>query len=436
MAAGSGGSGGSGANGGNPLKQLWVLMTTAFIDQIGFLMIAPLMPFYAKELGAKPWMIGALVASFSLAQLLSAPYWGRFSDRYGRRPMLLIGLLSSAMAFVLFALANNIWLLFASRLVQGAGGGTTGVAQAYISDSLPPEERAKGLGWLSAATNLGVMIGPALGSSLTHYSNRAPGFFAAALCLVNVLFTWYWLPETRVREVLPEGAAPRLPRSLRSAMGEVLAHPTTPVSSLVWVYAIGMMAFTAMSAMLALYLADRFGVTKETIGWFYLYVGAVSVVMRAILLGPIVRRYGELAVLRIGTFAMILGFAMFPLARPCGDPFWGWTWGPCGYWALGFVALFVPIGTALLFPATTALVSRRSSRLETGQVMGVQQAFGGACKVLGPLWAGWAYEHLGIRSPFWISALLMIGVSFLTHRLSDEEGRLKPRPVSEVLRPR
>ncbi len=418
----------------NPLQQLWVLMTTAFIDQIGFLMIAPLLPFYAKQLGARPWMIGALFASFSLAQLLSAPYWGRFSDRYGRRPMLLIGLLSSAVAFVLFGMANNIWLLFASRLVQGAGGGTTGVAQAYISDSLPPEERAKGLGWLSAATNLGVMIGPTLGSSLTHYSNRAPGFFAAGLCLVNIVFTWYWLPETRVREAAPaEGEAPRPRRSLRSAMEEVLTHPTAPVSSLVWVYAIGMMAFTAMSAMLALYLGDRFGVTKETIGWFYLYVGAVSVVMRAILLGPIVRRYGELAVLRIGTFAMVLGFAMFPLARPCGDPFWGWTWGPCGYWALGFVALFVPIGTALLFPATTALVSRRSSSAETGQIMGVQQAFGGVCKVLGPLWAGWAYGNLGIRSPFWISALLMIGVSFLTHRLSDEEGRLKPQPVREAL---
>jgi len=415
----------------NPLRQLWVLMTTAFIDQIGFLMIAPLMPFYAKQLGARPGMIGALVASFSLAQLLSAPFWGRFSDRYGRRPMLLIGLFGSAVAFVLFAVANNIWLLFASRLVQGAGGGTTGVAQAYISDSLPPEERAKGLGWLSAATNLGVMIGPALGSSLTHYSSRAPGFFAAGLCLVNILFTWYWLPETRVREELaaePEGAPSRRRRSLQSTMGEVLAHPTAPVSSLVWVYAIGMMAFTAMSAMLALYLADRFGVTKETIGWFYLYIGAIAVVMRAILLGPIVRRFGELAVLRIGTLAMVLGFALFPLARPCGDPLWGWTWGPCGYWALAFVALFVPIGTALLFPATTALVSRRSSRAETGQVMGVQQAFGGVCKVLGPLWAGWVFEHVGIRSPFWISALLMIGVSFLTHRLSDEEGRLRPLP--------
>lgn len=421
-------------------QQLWVLMTTAFIDQIGFLMVAPLFPFYAKQLGAKPGLIGALIASFSLAQLISAPYWGRFSDRYGRRPMLLIGLFASGIAFSLFAVANSVWLLLASRIVQGAGGGTTGVAQAYISDSLPPEERAKGLGWLSAATNLGVMIGPTMGSYLTHYSNSAPGFFAAGLCLVNILFTWYWLPETVGREPeTPEAgtagapgapnATPRPRRSLRSTMAEVLSHPTAPVSSLVWVYSIGMMAFTAMSAMLALYLADRFGVTKETIGWFYFYIGAIAVVMRAILLGPIVRRFGELAVLRIGTITMILGFALFPLARPCGDPLWGWTWGPCGYWALAIVALFVPIGTALLFPATTALVSRRSARSETGQVLGVAQSFGGVCKVVGPLWAGWVFQNVGVRSPFWISAVLMIGVSFLTHRLSDEEGRLRRAAV-------
>ncbi|HTQ79266.1 MAG TPA: MFS transporter, partial [Thermoanaerobaculia bacterium] len=339
----------------------------------------------------------------------------------------------SAAAFALFGLANNLWLLFASRLVQGAGGGTTGVAQAYISDSLEPEERAKGLGWLSAATNVGVMIGPKLGSSLTQLGPQAPGLVAAALCLVNIAFTWYWLPEVRGREEKPAttggaASAPAPRQSLRAAVRSVLRDPTAPVPSLVWVYAIGMMAFTAISSMMGLYLGARFGFNEHTIGNFFLWTGAIAVVMRAILLGPIVRRFGELAVLRIGTFAMILGFAIFPLARPCIDPHWGWDWGPCGYWSLAFVAFFVPIGTALLFPATTALVSRRSSRAETGQVLGVQQAFGGVCKVIAPLWAGWTFGHLGIRSPFWISALLMIGVSFLTHRLSDEEGRLRPAP--------
>jgi multidrug resistance protein len=418
------------------LRQLWVLMTTALVDQIGFLMIVPLFPFYAKRLGASPGMIGALFSCFAFAQLVSAPFWGRFSDRYGRRPMLLLGLFGSAVAFVLFAMANNLWLLFASRLVQGAGGGTTGVAQAYISDSMPPEERAQGLGWLSAATNVGVMIGPGLALLTGRFGPRAPGFFAAGLCLVNIVFTWYWLPEPR-RQETEEGTPSRPRRSLVSALGEVMTDPTTPVSSLIWVYAVGMMAFTAMSSMLALYLGERFGVTEKTIPYFYLYIGAVSVVMRAILLGPIVRRFGELAVLRIGTLAMVVGFALYPFVRSCSDPLPGWRWLPCGYVPLILVSMLVPIGTALLFPATTALVSRRSPRSETGQVMGVQQAFGGICKVAGPLWAGWAFQHLGIRSPFWISALLMIGVSFLTHRLSDEEGRRRRpgRPEAPVALP-
>ena len=145
-------------------KSLAVLMATAFVDMLGFAMIFPLLPFYALRLGGQAWIVGPLVASFSVAQLASSPLWGRVSDRYGRRPTLLIGLSAAAIAYVIFGFANSIWLLFASRLVQGAGGGTTGVVQAYVSDATDPGQRVRGLGWLSASTNLGVMIGPAIGS--------------------------------------------------------------------------------------------------------------------------------------------------------------------------------------------------------------------------------------------------------------------------------
>src|SRR5690606_3637521 len=126
---------------------------------VGVLMVIPLLPFYATDLGASAFQVTVLVASFSVAQLLSAPLWGRFSDRYGRRPALLVGLTASALAYVVFAYANSIWLLLLSRVVQGAGGGTVGVIQAYVADATRPEDRAKSLGWLSAATNLGVTIG-------------------------------------------------------------------------------------------------------------------------------------------------------------------------------------------------------------------------------------------------------------------------------------
>src|SRR4051812_48567968 len=240
------------------LKQLWVLMATVFVDMMGFLIVQPTLPFYATHLGARPFVVTLIISSFFFAQLLSAPFWGRFSDRYGRRPALLVGLVSSALAYALFGLANSIWLLFVFRLVQGAGGGTTGVVQAYVSDSVPPEERAKALGWISAATNAGVMIGGAVGSLTTYLGHWGPGFVAAGLCTLNVISAWLWLPESR-REAAPAADttadSPRPQRRpLRQAVFAVLRHPRSPASSLIWIYTIGMFAFMGMNGVLALYL--------------------------------------------------------------------------------------------------------------------------------------------------------------------------------------
>src|SRR3954468_19617582 len=183
------------------LKQLWVLMATVFVDMMGFLIVLPTLPFYATRLGARPLVVTLIISSFFFAQLLSAPLWGRFSDRYGRRPALLVGLASSAVAYVLFGLASSIWMLFLFRLVQGAGGGTTGVVQACVSDSVPPEKRAEALGWISAATNAGVMIGPALGSlAAKHIGASGPGFLAAVFCTLNAVAAWRWLPESKREE--------------------------------------------------------------------------------------------------------------------------------------------------------------------------------------------------------------------------------------------
>src|SRR5881394_2217354 len=170
------------------MGKLVVLMITAFVDMAGLLMIIPLLPFYAKSMGANGFVVGALVSSFSVAQLLSAPIWGRFSDRYGRRPALLVGLGAAAIAYVIFAYANSLWLLFLARLVQGAGGGTVGVIQAYVADAVEPKDRAKGLGWMSAATNAGVAIGPVIGSTAALVSVHAPGLLAAGLCALNMIF--------------------------------------------------------------------------------------------------------------------------------------------------------------------------------------------------------------------------------------------------------
>src|SRR5213080_426925 len=179
------------------MGKLFVLMITAFVDMVGLLMIIPLLPFYAKDLGANGFIVGLLVSSFAIAQLITAPVWGRLSDRYGRRPALIVGLSASAMAYVVFAYANELWLLFVSRLVQGAGGGTVSVIQAYVADAVRPEERAKALGWLSAATNAGVAIGPAIGPLTLGWGPSGPGLFAAVLCVLNIGFAWRYLNESR-----------------------------------------------------------------------------------------------------------------------------------------------------------------------------------------------------------------------------------------------
>src|SRR6476660_9161738 len=178
--------------------KLWILMITAFIDMVGLLMVIPLLPFYAKSLGAGGLVVGTLVSSFAVAQLISAPMWGRFSDAYGRRPALLVGLAASAIAYVIFGFAHSLALLFLSRLVQGAGGGTVSVIQAYVADATDPKDRARALGWLSATTNLGVALGPVLGSfaitigkldivpghASLQMGHAAPGIMAAGLCLI------------------------------------------------------------------------------------------------------------------------------------------------------------------------------------------------------------------------------------------------------------
>ncbi len=407
------------------LRQLSVLMATVFVDMVGFLIVHPLLPFYAETLGATATVIGLLVAIFAAAQLLSSPFWGRLSDRYGRRPLLIAGLLISAVSFALFGFANSIWMLFIFRFVQGVGGGTVGVVQAYVSDAVPKGERAKALGWITAATSAGVMVGPLIGSYATRLGASGPGFVAAALCIANAISAYLWLPEPRRKSLDPKNAAPR--RSLRNSIAEVLSQPTSPVASLIWVYALGMMAFMAMNGILALYLGQKFGVTKESIGWFYSYVGGISLVMRAVLLGPMVRRFGEVGVMKLGAISLALGLATIPLAPSIP--------------VLAVAVLFVPIGTALLFPATTALVSHTAPDGETGQVMGVQQAFGGVARMLGPIWAGKAFDVLGPQSPFWMAAALMLGVGALTRRIAEPKKEPKkslpeePEAAADSLHP-
>jgi MFS family permease len=352
--------------------------------------------------------VALLVSAFTVAQLVSAPMWGRFSDKFGRRPALLVALFASAIAYLIFGYAQSLAVLFLSRLVQGAGGGTVGVIQAYVSDVVAPEERAKSLGWLSAATNAGVALGPVLGSLALalgkipmgigswefRVGEAAPGLAAALLCLVNMAFAWKYLVESREKIKSGEHGAVRKRGTSMQAVMRVVTHSGEPAARLIWIYAIAIGAFQGTTSILALYLARRFDVTAQNIGWLFTYIGVLSVVTRALLLGRLVDHYGEPRLSRIGITLLALGLATLPFAPNIP--------------ILAISVGLLPLGTAFTFPCVTALLSRVIPNHERGLYMGVQQTFGGASRAIFPMVFGIMFDRAGLGVPFWTAAAFVL----------------------------
>lgn len=408
--------------------KLFTLMATAFVDMLGLLMIIPLLPFYVKSLGGSGIdllgmhfgigiIIGFIVASFTLAQLISAPLWGRFSDRVGRRPTLLIALGASAIAYLIFGFAHSLLLLFISRIVQGAGGGTVGVIQAYVADSTDPKDRARALGWLSATTNLGVALGPVLGSfaitlgtrdlipgSLTlQMGHAAPGILAAALCLLNMVFVARYLKESR--DFSDQHQAGEERQTSRQAIWRVISRASEPSSRLIWIYAIAIGAFQGSFAVLALFLNARFQVTELTIGYFFMYVGAISVFTRVLLLGRAVDWLGEANLSRLGIVLLAIGVVGMPLSRNLG--------------MLALAVALIPLGTAFTFPCVTALLSRVTAPRERGLYMGMQQTYGGVARIIAPLFFGWAFDSIGVSAPYFFSSAFLLATLSLGYGLDQ-----------------
>jgi MFS family permease len=427
-------------------KQLLVLMATAFVDMIGVFLVVPLVPFLLNRFGTEGVSVfgrqldvglmgGLLASAFNGAQLISAPFWGRFSDRYGRRPALMVALTASAAAYVLFGFADSLWLLFVSRLVQGAGGGTVGVIQAYVADSTAPEERARALGWLSAATNLGVALGPVLGAAAVwvgggnpeqvqdktqHVATLAPGLMAAGICVLNMIMAARHLPESnQLRDVHGQQVAvgqlrptppPRKPTG--EAVWHVLQRASEPSSRLIWIYAIAIGAFQGTGAVLGLFLIKRFQVTQWTINWFFMYQGAISVFARVLLLGRLLDRLGEARLSRLGIVLLAAGLLLLPFAD-----------------SLGWLALAVglmPLGTAFTFPCVTGLLSRVVAAQDRGLYMGVQQTFGGAARIAAPLFYGIVFDTVGIGSPWLFAAGFVLATMPLGFGLGRYSKRSAP----------
>jgi MFS family permease len=393
------------------MGQLPVLFITAFVDMVGLAMIVPLLPYYATEFGANATTVGLLVSAFSVAQLLVAPVWGRFSDRYGRRPAILAGLVLSAAAFALFGFADSVLALLVSRVVQGLGGGTIGVVQAYVADASSPAERTKSLGWLSAVTSLGAVFGPVFGSVAAALGGRhAPGVAAAVLSLVVAAFAWRFLQEPRVASGFTSGgniAATRL--TSRQAVGRVLMHWGEPASRLIWIYAVGIGAFYGTIQIAPLLLMHRFGVTERNAGYFVAYLGGMGVLVRSLILGRIVDALGEPRLARLGIVLLSAGLVATGLARD---------------WPLllaGFTLM--PLGTAFLFPCVTGLLSGAVRSSERGLFMGVQHTFGGVSRVVFPVAAGVLIDRFDVGVPYWIAGLCALATLPLTRGMARAAGR-------------
>ncbi|HSM03418.1 MAG TPA: MFS transporter [Longimicrobiales bacterium] len=388
-------------------RPLLVLFLTVLLDLVGFGIVLPLLPLYADGFGASGAMVGLLVTVYSVAQFFMAPLWGRLSDRFGRKPILVLGLLGSALAYLVFAWSRNLTWLFASRILAGIGGATIPVAEAYIADVTPPERRAGNMGLIGAAFGLGFTIGPALGGVLAGVSFEAPGYLAAALCLVNAL-----VAATLIRETLPRARREAL-RPLAAAGHPVVAMARAlrlpDLRRVLVLYFLFTVAFAVIQPTLSLFGQARFGLDDREVGYLFAFLGLVSAVVQGGLVRRLVPRFGEVRLIRLSGVPFVLGLTLLAVAPSL----------PILLLALGILA--VGYGGAL--PPVLGLVSRVAPDHVQGGVLGVGQSVGSLARIVGPLAAGFAFDG-GPALPYLLGAVVAAGATILALPLKPvEEGR-------------
>jgi len=369
------------------VSPLLVIFLTVFIDLLGFGIIIPLLPFYAEHFGASALMVGLLSTSFSVAQFLFAPFWGRLSDRIGRRPVILLGLLGSAVSYALFAMATSLAALFVARTLAGVAGANVPTAQAFIADTTTPDTRARGMGIIGAAFGLGFIFGPAIGGFLSHWGYAAPAWFASALSLANFGAAVVLLPESRPAHAADVSRPGRLEVIRRAVM-----RPNLPMVLLV--YFLVLTSFASFEAMFALYSERRFGFTAATIGYMFAWVGVVLATVQGLLVGRVVKRVGERVVIPAAITILAAALGLVPLAGSV----------PVLAVACGLLAL----GMGFNSPSLLSAISQLADPRDQGSTLGVSQSLGSLARIIGPLWGGWVFDHLGVRFPFYTAGGLML----------------------------
>jgi multidrug resistance protein len=386
---------------------LGIIFFTVFLDLIGFGIVLPLLPFYATELGATPFEVGLIIASYSGMQFLFAPIWGALSDRYGRRPLLLVGLFGSAVSYVVFGLARSLEVLLFSRVIAGIMGANIPVAQAYIADSTTAERRARGMGLIGAAFGLGFIFGPAIGGGLSAWGYSLPGFVAAGLSLAAALAACFWLPESLAPENRVRDGFGALTAVTGRARAATRVLGSKRLRDPIGVFFLGTMGFAGFTTIFPLFLENPLGLTALYAGGMFALVGMVSAGVQGTLIGPLVERYGERANAALGGAVLASGVIAMGLGQNI---------------ATTVVSLLaVGVGWGLLAPSLQSLVSGRAMPNEQGEVLGVNQSASALARVIGPVAAGWAYGALGPGLGFVAGGIVIAAAAAWVWVMPDRE---------------
>lgn len=388
-------------------KSLSIIFVTTLIDMIGFGIVIPILPYFAEHFGANGFEIGLLTSVYLLMQFICTPVWGYFSDRWGRRPVILICIFASSMAYVIFGLAQSLVLILAARIIGGVFAGKFATIQAYIADVTTKENRSKGMGLFGAAFGLGFILGPSIGGILGKWGYQTPLFFAAALTAVNGIAAIFLLPESLSDEnrarVQSDREGNRLNfDTLRRYAGVPVIRS---VMTLSMIYNFG---FSILYATFALFAEREFGFHTMETGYMFAFMGIVGAVIQGGLIGKIVRAIGEEKM--IGYGLLITAAGMFAMSRS--------EW----LWLLITASFLVSVGSALLTPALSGLVSKKSNETEQGRILGMIQSMSNLARMTGIAFGGFVFEAVSIWSPFWMSGIILAAGCGMAYYLFSTEG--------------
>lgn len=399
------------------------LFLIVVVDLIGFGLIIPLLPFYGEHLHATPAEVGLLMAAYSCAQFFTAPFWGRVSDRIGRRPVLIVGIIGATLSYLWLAYADGLWMLFAARAFGGAMAGNISAAFAYVADITGPHNRAKGMGLIGAAFGLGFIFGPAIGGLLAgsdplNADYRTPALTAAALSAVALVLTIAILPESLSKEARARQAA-LTHRVRRQALRQALLQPS--VLLLLVVSFLAVFVFAGMETTFAMWSRRQFGWGPEQNGYLFAFVGLMSAGIQGGLVGRLAKRFGEGKLIVLGTAALALGMLMIPFSASLP-------------WLMAAM-VFVAFGFSLVSPSLNSLISLQVDVDVQGGTMGITRSTTTLARVLGPGWAGAMFYYLGKDWPFLGGAVVMAAVMVLslrTIRLSRRRRRTESRGEADA----